>query len=201
MTVYILRHADKEQRDFFNPQLNHQDQPISPKGRSDAQKLCSFFYGKQISAIYVSAYQRTRQTIEYVARQSNITPIVDNRLNEIDNGRFDGLTDQEIQHSFPDIWNAFIERKSDFRFPNGETGEEAQRRIVDMLETTYLQHNDDNVILVSHEGLIRILMCHITGIPVYKRWNFHVDTCGVMEISYQPEYKAWKLYRFNQTCT
>lgn len=45
-----------------------------------------------------------------------------------------------------------------------------------------------------------ILMCHLTGNPVYNRWNFYVDFCGIMEISYQPDYGAWKLMRFNQIC-
>jgi len=35
-------------------------------------------------------------------------------------------------------------------------------------------------------------------LPVHERWNFHVDFCGMMEITYQPAYQAWKLVRFNQ---
>jgi probable phosphoglycerate mutase len=62
-TFYIIRHAAKERGDFFNPRLRHQDEPISLKGQADAQKLCAFFEGKAIAAIYVSGYQRTRQTI------------------------------------------------------------------------------------------------------------------------------------------
>ena len=56
----------------------------------------------------------------------------------------------------------------------------------------------ENIVAVSHEGLIRQLMCHIMNIPVYKRGNFYVDFCGITEISYQPEYQSWKLLRFNQ---
>jgi hypothetical protein len=34
MTWYILRHAEKEAGDFYNPKLRHHDEPISRKGRS-----------------------------------------------------------------------------------------------------------------------------------------------------------------------
>jgi len=133
-TCYIIRHAAKERGDFFNPRLRHQDEPISLKGRADAQKLCAYFDGKAIAAIYVSEYQRTLQTIEPVAQQLNLTPAIDARLNEIDNGRLDGMTAEQIQQVYPSVWKAFLSRSADFRFPEGETGAEAQQRIVEFLE-------------------------------------------------------------------
>jgi broad specificity phosphatase PhoE len=76
---------------------------------------------KQISAIYVSGYQRTRQTIEYVAKQYGITPIIDERLNEIDNGCIEGLSDEEIQQKYPEVWRGFHERSVDFHIAKGKT--------------------------------------------------------------------------------
>ncbi len=199
-TFHIVRHAAKESGDFFDPRLRHQDEPISTQGRAEAQRLCAYFDGKAIAAIYISEYQRTRLTIEPVARQLNLSPLIDKRLNEIDNGRFDGMTDEQIQQTYPDLWQAFLSRSVDFRFPEGETGAEAQRRIVNFLEEKRQQHDSADVLLVSHEGLIRLLVCTLLDLPVYKRWNFHYDFCGITEISYQPDYGTWKLIRFNQVC-
>ena len=199
-TCYIIRHAAKGRGDFFNPRLRHQDEPINTQGHRDAQRLCAYFAGKSIAELYISEYQRTRQTSEPLARQFNLTPVIDARLNEIDNGRLDGMTDEQIQQVYPDVWQAFLSRSADFRFPEGETGEEARQRIVEFLEEKRRQHAGENTILVSHEGLIRLLMCTILDLPVYKRWNFHYDFCAIMEIAYQPEYAIWKLRRFNQVC-
>jgi broad specificity phosphatase PhoE len=198
-TFYIVRHAEKEKGDFYNPNLRHQDEPISQNGIRDSRQLWSFFSDKQVSAIYVSGYVRTGQTIEYVASQMGLKPVIDERLNEIDGGLFEGLSIEEIQQKYPDEWRSMRERKEDFRFPGGETGEEVNKRIADLLEEKRKTHNTENIILVSHEGLIRSLMCTIMNIPVYKRGNFQVDFCGITEIMYQPEYGAWKLIRFNHT--
>ncbi len=200
MTFYILRHADKAKGDFYNPQLRHQDEPISQMGQEQAQKLVAYFADKEITRIYVSAYQRTGQTIAPLAGHLKLLPIVDERLNEIDNGLFDGIAESELGQKFPAEWQAFRERKSDFRFPQGETGEEACRRIVAFLNEKRESHGGENTVLVSHDGLIRILMCHLTNNPVYHRWNFYVDFCGITELTYQPDYRTWKLMRFNQTC-
>ncbi len=198
MTIYILRHAHKESGDYYNPRLRHQDEPISEMGRADSLKLWPYLCDKQFSAIYISGYQRTRQTIEFVAEQSGLAPIVDERLNEIDNGLIEGMTDAAIQERYPEVWRGFRERSADFRFPGGETGEEARRRISGFLEEERQIHADKNILFVSHEGLIRLLACHILGLPVYARWNFQVDFCGIMEITYQPIFQTWKLIRFNQ---
>jgi broad specificity phosphatase PhoE len=198
MIFYIVRHAHKEKGGFYNPRLRHQDEPISQAGHAASLKLWPYLYDKQISAIYISGYQRTAQTIEFVAKQSGLAPVVDERLNEIDNGLIEGLTDDAIRERYPDVWRGFRERSADFRFPGGETGEEACRRIADFLEEKRQIHAEENIVLVCHEGLIRLMVCYILGLPVYARWNFQFDFCGIMEVAYQPDFQTWKLIRFNQ---
>jgi broad specificity phosphatase PhoE len=161
-------------------------------------KLWPYLCDKQIAAIYISGYLRTAQTIEFVAEQSGLVPVVDERLNEIDNGLIEGITDEAIHELYPDVWRGFRERSADFRFPGGETGEEVGGRIAGFLEEKRKIHAGENIVLVSHEGLIRLLTCQILGLPVYARWNFQFDFCGIMEISYQPGFGTWKLIRFNQ---
>jgi broad specificity phosphatase PhoE len=199
LTCYIIRHADKLITEpFYNPLLRHQDQPISPKGQRDALGLVPYFAEKPITAIYVSAYQRTRQTVAPIAVRFGLAPVVDARLNEVDNGVIETLSDPEIEARYPQVWNAFRERRTDFRFPEGESGADVQARICAFLEEKRRMHDGEQIVLVSHDGLIRMLMCAIFKLPVTQRWNFQVDFCGITEIVSQPEFGDWKLVRFNQ---
>jgi len=200
-TWYIIRHADKEAGDFYNPELHIQDDPISQKGMEQSQDLIPYFADKGISRIYVSAYQRTMQTAAPLAGHLNLTPIVDERLNEMNNGLFSSVPEDELPQRFPKAWQAYRKRRSDFQFPEGETGEEAQKRIVDFLNEKRGDHGDENILIVCHDGLIRLMMCHVTNNPVTSRWNFYVDFCGITELTYQPDYGTWKLMRFNHKCT
>lgn len=198
MKAYIVRHAEKVFGGHYNPRLRHQDEPLTPRGQEQAEKLVAYFAGKPVARIYVSEYVRTMQTAAYLARQLAIEPVIDERLNEIDNGLIEGLDDAEIEKRYPEVWRAFRERTSDFRFPGGETGEEARNRVASLLTEKRLEGGD--VILICHEGLIRLLACYVLGLPVYDRWNFHVDFCGIMEIAGQDAPDRWKLIRFNQIC-
>ncbi|MBI5954832.1 MAG: histidine phosphatase family protein [Chloroflexi bacterium] len=199
MTWYVLRHAEKEQGDFHNPQLKHQDQPLSARGKQDAQKLASLFADKPIAAIYVSAYQRTWQTAANVAEHLQLTPMVDSRLNEIDNGLVDEMTEREFEQAYPEVWKAYVARTADFRFPGGENGTEVQARVKDFFDEKLLQHKDADLLIVSHDGWIRQMMCHVLGLPVYRRGDFRVNFCGLTELQYQEKIGRWRLIRFNQS--
>ncbi|MEJ2513276.1 MAG: histidine phosphatase family protein [Anaerolineales bacterium] len=199
MKWYIIRHGDKEKGDFYNPVLRHQDQPISAKGRAEAENLVPYFTDKTISKIYVSEYIRTMQTIRPVAEKLKLTPIVDSRLNELAVGLIEGLSPEEINEKFPDLWEAFRGRDRDFQFPEGETGEQVLQRMQSFIAEKL--PDDEDIIIMAHDGWIRILACHILDIPVYQRWDFVVDTCGIMEIEYESEYEHWMIVRFNHICS
>ena len=194
---YVLRHAHKKFGGFFNPDLRHQDEPLTERGMEMAQKLPGCFVDKDITAVYISAYLRTRQTIEPTCARLGLEPVMDERLNEVDNGLWDGLSEVNIQSKYPRQWRAFTERRRDFRFPEGETGREASKRVAAFLEEKRLQHEGKNVLAVAHEGIMRTLACHVLGLPIYRRWIFCLDFCGLMELHHQPE-RGWTIVRLNQ---
>ena len=198
MKCFIIRHANKEKGNFFNPKLKHQDQPISQIGIEQSKWLQYYFKKIYVDAIFISEYLRAAQTVKYIAESKSIQPEIDSRLNELDNGLIEGMGEGELKGKYPKIWKAFKKRNRDFKFPEGESGKEAQQRIVSFLNDQRSSYVDQTILVVSHDGLIRTLMCHIMGRPVYDRWNFKVDNCGITEMDYLPDYDTWKLTRFNQ---
>lgn len=201
MTWYILRHAEKETGEFYNPHLRIYDDPLSPSGLQSARRLVAHFADKPISAIYVSAYQRTAQTAAPLAEHLRITPQVDPRLNEINNGLIGNMLEAEFKQTYPETWQAYRARSADFRFPGGETGAEVQARLQSFFEEKLLQHRESDLLLVAHDGLIRLMLCYVLGLPIYRRGDFHIDFCGLTELRYQEEYKRWQVLCVNQICS
>lgn len=197
MKIYIVRHGDKEKGNYYNEYLRHQDEPLNENGKRRAEKLVDYFENKQFSKIYVSEYLRTAQTAHPIAEKRGIQVIIDKRLNEIDNGLIDSLSDEEIKEKFPEFWDDFMSFSKDVRFPEGETGEEVKCRQKDLLNT--LIENGEDVLLFGHEGYIRLLLCHLLGLPVYKRHLFKIDFCGITEIEYDKETDVWMITKVNHT--
>jgi len=195
MTIYAIRHAEKESGDYYCAELPMNNQPLTQRGQQQAQALADFFSGANIDTIHVSQYVRTGQTIAQVAAQKKITPIIDTRLNEINVGDLEKLPDEQLQREYPEFWDAYFKRDRDFRFPNGETGDEAADRVFDLFCS--LDPVKDHI-LVTHEGLIRILICKVLSIPTYKRHLFRMDYCAVTTFEYSPEFKCWMVPRINE---
>lgn len=201
MTIFLLRHGDKAEGDYHNPSLKHQDPPLSDKGRQQSRAVANYFAQTHISSIYVSSYTRTLQTAQPIAELKQIQPIEDPRLNEIDNGYVNEMSPQEFEKAYPEVWKQYVARTADFRFPGGETGQDVRSRISEFLEEILKIHGKDNILIVSHDGLIRVCMTYILDIPVYRRGDFGIDPCGLTQFEYQYEVNRWKLFAFNKSIT
>ncbi|MBL4931699.1 histidine phosphatase family protein [Clostridium paridis] len=197
MRIFIVRHASKEFGDYYNDKLKHQDSPLSDEGVEKAKRLVDYFKYEKVDKIIASEYLRAFQTAKYVAENEGLEIIRDKRLNEIDNGIIESLSDEEIIEKYPDFWNDFFTYAKDVRFPEGETGEEVKKRQDELLEE--LKKDNKNVLLVSHEGYIRLLMCNLLQLPVYKRHLFKVEMCGIMEFEFDKKLNSWRVIRFNQS--
>ena len=66
MSIYVVRHAEKQSGDFHHEGLKFNDQPITKAGMESARRLVDFFSPIDIASIHVSEYLRTQQTIAFV---------------------------------------------------------------------------------------------------------------------------------------
>lgn len=195
LSVYCIRHAEKEPGEYRAPSLPLNDPPLSEEGRRQASRLLEYFENISIASIYVSRYSRTRETIENLSRSKGLHITADERLNEINIGDMEKLRDEEMRNRYPDFWVKYISRKEDFTFPNGESGKEAETRIIEAFKELDCQQNH---ILVSHDGILRVLICKLLGLPVYKRHLFTLNYCSITCFDFSQDFQCWTLARMNE---
>jgi len=194
MKLYFIRHGEKEVTTEINPLIGHTDPPLTKYGFNQATNLVEFFKNEKVDFIYASEYLRVQQTAFPLSKDKSIPIRVDKRLNEINNGYIETMSEDDIKKSYPEFLKEFFEHTHDCRFPGGETGEEVKIRQNDLLKE--IKKEDGTYVLFCHDGYIRILMCNILGMPVYHRYRFKYDYCGVTEIVLEND--EWKVARFNQ---
>ncbi|MFA6905667.1 Phosphoserine phosphatase 1 [bioreactor metagenome] len=194
MSIYVVRHAEKQSGDFHHEGLKFNDQPITKAGMESARRLVAFFSPIDIASIHVSEYLRTQQTIAFVAESKGLVPLVDRRINEIDIGVIEEMTDTQVEEQYPDFWAAYHTRDHEFRMPGGETGYEAQKRIRSLFDSL---DRTKNHILCTHEGLTRILLCSVLGLPAYRRHLFSIDYASITVFEYLPDFHCWTVPKVN----
>ena len=153
------------------------DIPLSPRGHEQAEQLAKWASAADLAAIWVSPLLRARETAAPSERATGITARVDFRLREIHFGRGEGLTDAQIQQSFPEAFAAFQSDPVSHHLPGGEDPRDVAQRAIECFEEIEKQHPRGRVLVVTHNTLIRVALCQLLGLPL-SRYRTVFPTIG-----------------------
>lgn len=177
MKIYFIRHGQTSwnQKQLFQ---GWEDIPLDENGRLQAQQLGAFFKPISLKAIYSSDLIRAVETAQAISSIKNIPLIKIAELKEINVGDWCGLTWQEIQAKYPDHLS-----QTDFHIPipNGESFQEVLDRSLNWLKTLKYQKTDA-IAIVTHGGVIRLLLCILMGLPLQERHRFTLNNASISEI-------------------
>ncbi|MEW2392280.1 histidine phosphatase family protein [Streptomyces venezuelae] len=171
MTDFVLvRHGETVWHDG-NRYAGRTDVELTPHGRRQAAALGAWAAGERIDAVVSSPLSRARLTAEPAAEALGLTPLVDERLLELDFGRGDGLTRDEMRDRFPEELAAFLRDPVAHHLPGGEDPRAAAERGSEALRDLAVAHPEGRVLVVAHSTLVRLVLCHQLGIPLadYRR--------------------------------
>lgn len=174
---YLVRHGTT-QYNLENRFQGHLDIPLSNQGIEQAKKLADYLKDKKIDAIYTSDLKRAVQTAEYIAAAKSMKYRLLPSLREVDVGELEGLRWHEVKKEYPD----WVKKQHVHDYPGGETRIEIERRVSNLWDSVVKRHKGDGVVLVTHGGIIKALICQILGISQEDRSNFIVDNASVSTI-------------------
>jgi alpha-ribazole phosphatase len=155
--IFLCRHGETSERGRGRCH-GRLDLGLSRLGRHQAVQLAETLAAEPLDAVYTSPLRRARETAEPIAARHGLRPVQVDGLSEIDLGRFEGLTYEEAERRFPDVYRLWMEEPLRVRFPGGEDYEEVRRRASEALVEILARHPDEAVAIVSHAGPIRALL-------------------------------------------
>jgi probable phosphoglycerate mutase len=119
-------------------------------------------------ALWVSPLLRARETMAPTERATGITARVDPRLREIHFGEGEGLTNAEIRNLSPEAFAAFQSDPVLHHLPGGEDPREVALRAIECFKEIALLHPGGQVLVVTHNTLIRVALCQALGVPLSR---------------------------------
>ena len=162
---------------------------LNETGREQARALGRSLAGQGLQLIVSSHLVRARETAEILHGElgGELPFVVDPRLAETHRGEWETRRFSSIIRDEPDEWRAYQEHPETFRFPNGESLEAQQRRVLACLRDCALDGR--KALLITHGGSIRLARCFLGGHGIDR---FHatetvnggvdeVDTAGLAE--------------------
>ncbi len=152
MILTLVRHGEVDEK-YHGCYNGHIDIGLSPKGEEQARELACRFKDKEYDAVFSSDLKRCRQTLE--AFDLKIRAVYTRALREKSWGRHEGMSFDAIIKSESFGYEEFEQ------WINALDGEEYPayiRRIENFFKGFLPANPYENVLVMTHAGVIRVLM-------------------------------------------
>lgn len=170
---------------------------LNDEGVRHARNLARALQKFPIRAVYSSPLPRAMQTAEAVGHTLSMPVIPLDDLMEMDLGRLDGLTNQEMRRQFPDLIDLWRKDPSSVQMPGGESLKDAQQRAWRTLEEIRRKTPEGCTVAVTHNFVIGVIVLRALGLPLsaFQRIRIELGSLTVLEHVRDP----WRLISLNET--
>ena len=131
---------------------------LTEVGIKQAEQSGKMLESLNISTIYSSPIDRALQTAEIVGRQCDLEISTDDRLIELDMGKFTKMPYNEIFAKHGNVFLKFYEGSNEVSENGVETFANVQKRVFDVVDFVVNKHKNENVVLVTHMDPIKAMI-------------------------------------------
>ena len=187
-TVLILiRHGET----LWNTQLRMQgslDSDLTPKGESQIKALGEWMKEIPFDYLYSSDTPRAHKTAEAISKFTGHNLNFDKRLREKNLGVFEGLTSDEAKERYPETFQQFKTAGASYVIDQGESTQQLLERSLDAIEEIRDRHPQKVAVVVTHGGVVRVLMKHVLGIPLDAPTQFLISNTGIFRLVWREKW-------------
>jgi broad specificity phosphatase PhoE len=158
------------------------DPPLSDEGRRQAERLGGRMVGQALAAFYSSDLKRAFETAEAIAAATGGHPEPMKALREIYLGDWEGLRTEELAKRFPDEWRSWTAEPNWDLVPGGEGSAQFEGRVVAAVDSLFLRHQQGDVLVVTHGGVIQVALHSVLGRPSRGLFVFRIQNASITVI-------------------
>ncbi|MFN2557016.1 MAG: histidine phosphatase family protein [Nitriliruptorales bacterium] len=177
--VILVRHGETAAQ-ADNRYVGTSEISLAPAGRGQAERLGRWADHSGLDALWSSTLGRAQETAAAVSQATGLQPRSDARLREIHFGQAEGRTLAEFEQLNPEAVAAFRSDPVEHHLPGGEDPREAAGRALSCLQDVVAAHPAGRVLVVTHNTLIRLVLCELLGLPLpsYRRTLARLLPCA-----------------------
>ncbi len=184
MTEIILaRHGETEWNvaEIFRGRI---DVGLNETGVKQAELLAEYLSNLKIEAVYSSPLKRALKTAEMIASRNKLEVNIAPGLIDCDFGEWQGLSNQEVQAKYKELYAAWVNHPELVKMPGGESLDDVRKRALVVVDEVVAKH-EGTVVLVSHRVVNKVLICTLLGLDNSHFWNIRQDTGAITVFSYE----------------
>ncbi len=179
--IYFVRHGQTD-ANVKKQYCGQTDVDLNRKGLKDAASIAKVLKSASIDAIISSDMKRTMKTAELINQYHQLKIELMPEFREINFGRFENLTFEEIGSKYPEEKEKMIQEKINYNFLEGESLTQLHLRVMKAFNKLLEEKANENLLIVSHGGVIRMILTEILSGDINNYWSIEVDNTRISTI-------------------
>lgn len=182
-TFYFVRHGETDWNKIGKIQ-GSTDIPLNEMGILQAEKLSEHLLKIPVTCIYSSPLKRANMTADIISKNICVGVKVHPLLREICFGDAEGQIYSELPQDAKKLLDAIFSGGNDVgsgKLPNAESFDDVFSRFMEFMDD--VPEEEDNILLVSHGGFIKIALLKFLGEQI------RIGNCSCFSFEYDTETK------------
>lgn len=174
MRLWLIRHGETE-ANVAGLYSGHSPTPLTAKGISQAQTLHHLLREVPFDQVLCSELERAQRTAKLVLDDRNITQHTTPLLNEMFFGDWEMRHHRDLTHEDPESYAAWCTDWQNAIPTNGEGFQAFSTRVQAFINQIPSWGPAKNLLVVSHQGVLSLLIAGLLKMPASSLWHFRVD--------------------------
>lgn len=172
--LYLIRHGETE-LNAKGLYYGWTDCELSQKGLMQAEDMADILQNLSFDAVISSSLVRAMVTAVIVSGYTPNEIIKDDRLREMNFGAWEGMHYIEAREKHKVEWENWSRDWKNAAPPKGESFMDLYNRVKSSIEDILREYKGKKVLIVSHQGAMRIVPLVLLGLPVEAYWSFTAE--------------------------
>jgi len=154
------------------------DVDVSEHFAEESEQLAAKLSRQSFDAVYASPLQRCAKLAQALDK-GDIA--FDGRLKELHFGDWELQAWDNLPREYFDEW---AQNYGHMAPPNGETFSELQARGIDFIQQMQEMHLKQDILVVTHGGMIRAIVAHILNMPLKGLFRIDIDYASMTRVDF-----------------
>ncbi len=195
--IYLVRHGATPHNQEGRI-CGHLPIGLGPEGEAQAEDAAALLAEQPLELILTSPLRRTVETAEILARGRDLEPEPHEGLIELDLGRWQGQTFEELRED--ELWRTWRRAPHTIATPGGERLEDVSRRARAAVAEGLARLPDrGGLVVVTHGGVLKVLLLGLLGMPLSTYQQVRVQTGSVSAVEVSAELELRLVLGINLT--
>lgn len=139
------------------------------------ERVAGFLAPYPLNFLYTSALSRCVESSRIIAKPHRLHARVEERLNELHFGEWEGMSFAEIEEKYPRLFPLWLKDPVTYTPPRGEPLLDAKERIMKAFTEIVDRHKGRNIAIVCHAGVLKIIISTLLALSLTTLYKLAQD--------------------------